>query len=352
MLTRRGFSLRTVLVPVILAGLSTAALAQSLSENWARCESNANDDLSVRACTALLVLPAGEAKPDVAGIFYNRGAKYSTRSQYDLAIRDFDEAIRLNPSYTEAFGKRGLAYARKGQHDRAVQDFDRTIQLKADDADAFFNRGLAYANQGQYARAIPDYEEAIKLKPDDARNFRGRGLAYAMNGQYGRALPDYNQAIKLKPDDARNFSSRGEVNFYRARWQEAATDLQRSLAIDPLQPYVVLWLHIAKKQRGQDDVREFSRQAARMDPSEWPAPVARLFLGQATPDQVLAAAASTDAQTGKDQRCEAAFYLGAHALLQHRTTDAVSLLQQARDTCPKTFIEYEGAVSELKRLGK
>lgn len=340
------------LIPVIVLCLADAALTQSLSENWARCESGANDELSVKACTALIQLPAKESKQDIAALFYNRGAKYSSRSQYDLAIRDFDEAIRLKPDYAEALGKRGLAYARREQHDRAIQDFDEAIRLKADDADAFSHRGLTYANKGQYERAIPDYDQAIRLRPDDANHFRGRGLTYAMSGQYERAIRDYDQAIQLKPDDARSFTSRGEANFYLARWPEAAADLQRSFSLDPLQPYVMLWMHIAKKRNGGDDAQEFSRQVARADPSQWPAPIERLFLGLSSPDQVLAAAANADAQTQKEQRCEAAFYLGEYAILQQRMPDALSLLQQARETCPKTFVEYEGAVSELKRLGR
>jgi rhomboid protease GluP len=52
-----------------------------------------------------------------------------------------------------------------------------------------------------------------------------------------------------------------------------------------------------------------------------------------------------------NERCEAQFYLGQWHILRREPTDAVKLLRNAVETCPKTFIEYAGAVAELKRLG-
>jgi tetratricopeptide (TPR) repeat protein len=43
---------------------------------------------------------------------------------YDLAIRAFDEAIRLKPDYGEAFANRATAYLKKKAYDHAARDFD------------------------------------------------------------------------------------------------------------------------------------------------------------------------------------------------------------------------------------
>ena len=67
--------------------------------------------------------------------------------QYDRAIQDYDQAIRLNPNWAEAFNNRGRAYSDKGQHDRAIQDLDQAIRLNPNFAEAFYNRGHAYADK-------------------------------------------------------------------------------------------------------------------------------------------------------------------------------------------------------------
>src|SRR5215475_10165435 len=100
-----------------------------------------------------------------------------------------------------AFNNRGRAYAGKGQYDRAIQDFDEAIRLKPNDAIAFYNRGRAYAaGKGQYDRAIQDFDQAIRLKPNDAIAFYNRGFAYARKGQPDRAIQDFDQAIRLNPN--------------------------------------------------------------------------------------------------------------------------------------------------------
>ncbi len=49
-----------------------------------------------------------------------------------LAIEDFDEAIRLDPQYALAYFNRGLAYNAIGDVARANADFDRAADLGAD----------------------------------------------------------------------------------------------------------------------------------------------------------------------------------------------------------------------------
>ena len=73
-------------------------------------------------------------------------------------------------------------------------------------------------------------------------------------------------------------------------------------------------------------------------------------MGQMTADEVLAAAANPDAETQRDQFCEAHFYTGEDALLHHRRADATELFKAARDGCPKDYVEYGGALTELKHL--
>ena len=71
---------------------------------------------------------------------------------YGRAIEDLDNAIRLNPSYSEAFVNRGLAYAHQREHERAIADFTMAIRLDPRNAAAYTNRGVAYTAKGERER--------------------------------------------------------------------------------------------------------------------------------------------------------------------------------------------------------
>ena len=71
---------------------------------------------------------------------------WPTRSKgdYDKAIADFTEAIRLNPKIAKAYNNRGLAYENKGDYDKAIADCTEAIRLDPKFAEAYHNRGAAY----------------------------------------------------------------------------------------------------------------------------------------------------------------------------------------------------------------
>ena len=93
----------------------------------------------------------GGNHPDIRIIACTRNIKSGRFTGRNLAI---------------AFANRGLAYKSKGQWDRAIADYDEAIRLNPDLAETFTNRGTAYYYKGQLGRALKDYDEAIRLKPN------------------------------------------------------------------------------------------------------------------------------------------------------------------------------------------
>src|SRR5262252_5904386 len=138
-------------------------------------------DIQIGGCTALF--ESGKGTPQTLVIAYNnRGNAYSARREYDHAVQDYDQSIKLNPNYVQAFNNRGVAYLKKGDYDRAMEDFDESIKLNPNYANAFANRAQTYLNMGQWDSAINDYNEALRFNPKLASSLYGRGVAKLKTG--------------------------------------------------------------------------------------------------------------------------------------------------------------------------
>jgi tetratricopeptide (TPR) repeat protein len=112
--------------------------------------------------------------------FYNRCVSDNGKKNFDRAIADCSAAIRLgaDPNVLNATGSerlsldhsasdyysaRGFAYHGKKDYDRAIADYNEAIRLYPDRPTTIKNRGRAYEAKGDTARANADFEKAKQL---------------------------------------------------------------------------------------------------------------------------------------------------------------------------------------------
>src|SRR5262249_44752420 len=85
--------------------------------------------------------PAGN--PKVAALI-DSGKKAAQRGGLERAVRDFGEAVRIEPKYADSYAERGQALFKLGETERAIADYTAAIQRDAQNAVAFRARGMAY----------------------------------------------------------------------------------------------------------------------------------------------------------------------------------------------------------------
>ncbi len=83
--------------------------------------------------SALELLPQNEGEYR-SFAHYTRGTMLSNAKEWDLAIRDFSEAIRLNPEDAENYKARAEAYLNEGNYEASFDDITRALKIdhKAD----------------------------------------------------------------------------------------------------------------------------------------------------------------------------------------------------------------------------
>ncbi|GBU28796.1 hypothetical protein R84B8_02358 [Treponema sp. R8-4-B8] len=187
---------------------------------------------------------------------------------YDLAIADFTAALQLDPNNAHIYIERGNAYSDKGDYDRAIADYNQALRLNPNYANAYNNRGIAYKNKGDYDRAIADYNQAIKLYPYFAEAYNNRGFAYDAKGDYDRAIEDYNQAIRLNPNYAVAYNNRGNTYYNKGDYDRAIEDYNQAIRLNP--NYAVAYNNrgmVYHMNKDCDRAIEDYNQAIRLNPN-------------------------------------------------------------------------------------
>ena len=172
------------------------------------------------------------------------------------------------PKYACAYHNRGYAWYGKKEYDKAIADYNEAIRLDPKDAMAYYNRGCAWSGKKEYDKAIADYNEAIRLDPGIAYAYYNRGVAFLLSGSE-KASDDARKDLELE-------GWRGGFSQYAVLWGHFGS--RRAGKADAARGFL-------------DDA------AAKCDTSAWPYPVIRYLRGEIDPKALLAAATDTDKMT-------------------------------------------------------
>lgn len=80
-------------------------------------------------------------------IHNNLGSAYANSWNLEAAIREFREAVRIKPTYSEAHYNLGIALAMKGDTDAAIGELREALRLNPGNAKAYYNLGIALEQQ-------------------------------------------------------------------------------------------------------------------------------------------------------------------------------------------------------------
>jgi tetratricopeptide (TPR) repeat protein len=197
------------------------------------CAQGHDLDRSIAGCTETLARGKREPAQNRVATYSNRGNAYNGKHEYDRAIADYNEAIRLNPKHDNAYVGRGNSYNGKREYDHAIADYNEAIRLNPNFILAYNGRGNSYNGKREYDRAIADYNEAIRLNPNFILAYNGRGNSYNGKREYDRAIADYNEAIRLDPKFASAYSNRGSAYSGKHEYGRAFADFDKAIGLDP-----------------------------------------------------------------------------------------------------------------------
>ena len=197
----------------------------------------------------------------------NRGGAKAKKGDFDGAIADSSEAIRLDPRTVFSWSNRASAKIDKGDLDGAIHDSSEAIRLDPQMAGAWSNRGHAKYKKGDVEGAIADCSEAIRLDPQNTTAWYIRGDAKANKGDIKGGIADCSEAIRLEERNAYAWNIRGAIKANNGDLEGGIADFSEAIRLDPR--FIWAWSARGKAKRKKGDIEGAiadHSEAIRLDP--------------------------------------------------------------------------------------
>ena len=134
-------------------------------------------------------------------ILYSRGISLERSRQWELAEKDFQRALELNPEQPYVLNYLGYSWVDQGINlDRARKMIERAVQLRPNDGYIVDSLGWVLYRLKDYKGAVEKLERAVELRPQDPTINDHLGDAYWRVGRHNEARFQWQRALALKPE--------------------------------------------------------------------------------------------------------------------------------------------------------
>jgi len=131
------------------------------------------------------------------------GAAAAKNQEWDKAIELLRKATDLDHKYAPSLGavyqQRAYAAATNQQFQDAISDYGEAIKITPEDPRIYEYRAAVEMKLNDMDKALADYSEAIKLKPNDVRYYLYRSYIYESKGDIKNSMADTEKVLKLDP---------------------------------------------------------------------------------------------------------------------------------------------------------
>ena len=179
---------------------------------------------------AALAICQEETDPDMcADLHLKKGCVHTIRKEYDDALKELDEALRISPELAEAYLVRVQIYTETENRDEAITNLEQYIALSGD---VSLNETLAelYLAREDRQKAAESYRKIAETTSDDPAEVTYNLAMYEMNAEmYAEALENLNQLTADPVKAPGLYYNSGVCNMLLGNYETAAENFTASL---------------------------------------------------------------------------------------------------------------------------
>lgn len=131
------------------------------------------------------------SKNDEALDFYDKAIAASKKEDWIEAIKNYENAVKKDPSFVYAWDNLGICYRRIGEYDKAISAYKKSLKIDPKGKMPLQNIPVAYIHKKEYQKAIDAYLELDKVYPGDPEVYYGIGHTYFSSLKNDEKALDY-----------------------------------------------------------------------------------------------------------------------------------------------------------------
>ncbi len=133
-----------------------------------------------------------------------------TACTFSLSGGQTEQASRESVSITSrALVRQGIEKSERGDFEGAIAEFTEALKINPNNVDAYYNQAVVYSQLGNFELAIANFSQALKFDPNFVQAYVNRGSIYLQLGNNERAMADFTKALKINPNDAFGYNNLG-----------------------------------------------------------------------------------------------------------------------------------------------
>ena len=173
-----------------------------------------------------------EQSPEDPLAYSNRSITKYNLGDYEGAVDDFTQSIKIDPKNAEYYNGRGITKLKLKDYKEAINDFTKAIEIEPNNALFYNNRGNLKYILKEYQLAVDDFTKAIEIEPNNALFYNDCGHAKRELKDYKEAINNFTKAINIDPKNTESYNGRGITKHELKDYKDAINDFTKAIKID------------------------------------------------------------------------------------------------------------------------
>lgn len=204
-----------------------------------------------------------------SNILIRLGMAYVERGQNQVALDQFNKALKIDPNSHDAYTAIANLYENIGQSDLAQQHYKKAVELAPDNPATLNNYGKYLCNNGDYAEAESYFSKAADT-PLYARAWvplTNAGQCMQRANQLDKAEQNLRTALKANQTYAPALMAMAQLNYQQQKYRTARAFLQRYEAVQTLNAQqLLLAVEIEQALGDQQTANKYAQQLRKQFP--------------------------------------------------------------------------------------